>query len=103
MTIQGLLVENHKGKDFLLTTESCPNTNTHRLIVLQRINGTWNRLTGMEERTSRESLIGAFVDFFVDICQVLNSAGTDAAPTSLPRTNRTNAGALSHPILRSVQ
>jgi hypothetical protein len=93
MTTPGLLIEDYNGQDYLLTTESRAGVNTHRLAVLQRVNGQWKHLNGIQESACRELLIGAFVDFFVDICRVLNSSGSDRivaiAPTSgRPRTRR---------------
>jgi hypothetical protein len=90
MNARGLLVEDHNGQDFLLTTESRVGMKTHRLVVLQRINGQWRRVKGTEELACRESLIGAFVDFFVDFCRVLNSSSheriAEGAPMALSAT-----------------
>lgn len=74
MDAQGLLVKAQNGQDLLLTTEPRAGNNTYRLAVFQRVNGTWEPVTGIHESAFRESLIGAFVDFFVDICRVLNSS-----------------------------
>lgn len=74
MNAQGLLVKAQDGQDLLLTTEPRAGNNTYRLAVLQRVNGTWEPVNGKQESVFRESLIGAFVDFFVDICRVLNSS-----------------------------
>ncbi len=104
MTTQGLLVENQNGQEFLLTTESRQGLKTHRLIVLQRINGEWQQLTGIQEVACRESLIAAFVDFFVDICRVLHSSNSELTATraSMPTSSRSRARALSQPKLGSV-
>lgn len=101
MTTHGLLVENHQGQNFLLTTESCPKTKTHRLVVLQRIHDTWEPVTGRQAQTCRESVIGAFVDFFVDICRVLNSTGTESEVVSrnTPRSRPSRIRATSPPNL----
>lgn len=96
MTIHGLLVEDHNGQDFLLTTESCAEVNTHRLIVLQRINGRWQRLDGMQESACRESLIGAFIDFFVDICRILNSSASPGVPAIPVAPDRPRARPPAH-------
>lgn len=85
MNARGLLVEDHNGQDFLLTTESHVGMKSHRLVALQRINGRWQRLNETQESVRREALIAAFVDFFVDICRVLNSSGPDRV-TSITRT-----------------
>ena len=74
MNAQGLLVKAQNGQDLLLTTEPRARNHTYRLAVLQRVNGTWETVNGTQESAFRESLIGAFVDFFVDICRVLNSS-----------------------------
>ena len=99
MTTHGLLVEDHQGQDFLLTTEPCPQTKTHRLVLLQRIDDTWQPLTGILAQTCRESVIGAFVDFFVDIGRVLNSTGSESERVSgsTPRSRRARARAKSQP------
>ncbi|MDH5740473.1 MAG: hypothetical protein OEY77_09130 [Nitrospira sp.] len=102
MTTQGLLVENQKGQDFLLTAESRQELKTHRLIVLQRINGEWQRLTGIQEEAYRESLIAAFADFFVDICRVLNSTNSELATPKAPTSCRPRAERASQPKLQSV-
>jgi len=75
MIAQGFLAKDHNGGDFLLTTEPHASANTHRLIVLQKINDGWERMNDIQELALRESLIGAFVDFFVNLCRVLNSSG----------------------------
>lgn len=74
MTAQGLLVKARDGQDLLLTTEPRDGMNTYRLAVLQNVNGAWKHANGIQESTFRESMIGAFVDFFVDICRVLSSS-----------------------------
>jgi hypothetical protein len=102
MTTQGLLVENQNGQDFLLTTESRQGVKTHRLIVLQRIDGEWQRLTGIQEEARCESLIAAFVDFFVDICRVLNSTNSELVTPSTPMSNRASTRISSQPKLQSL-
>lgn len=74
MNAQGLLVKAQDGQDLLLTTEPRVGGEGHRLAVLQRVNGTWKQVDGIQESVFRESMIGAFVDFFVDICRVLNAS-----------------------------
>ena len=105
MTTHGLLVEDHQGQDFLLTTESCPKTKTHRLVVLQRIDDTWEPVTGRQAHTCRESVIGAFVDFFVDICRVLNSSGSESETVSgnTPKSRHSRIEAKSQPELWNVR
>jgi hypothetical protein len=88
MSTNGLLVENHNGQDFLLTTESCMGIEAPRLVVLQRINGEWQPLNGTAEQACRESLMGAFVDFFVDICRVVNISSSNLVPAVTPTSSR---------------
>lgn len=104
MTTHGLLVENHQGQNFLLTTESCPKTKTHRLVVLQRIDDTWEPVTGMQAQTCRESVIGAFVDFFVGICRVLNSTGSESEMVSgsTPMSRRSRIRTTSQLNLQTI-
>ncbi|TKB68851.1 MAG: hypothetical protein E8D52_07670 [Nitrospira sp.] len=91
MTTPGLLVEDYNGQDYLLTTESRAGVNTHRLVVLQRVNRQWKHLNGVQESACREVLIGAFVDFFVDICRVLNASGSDRTVRIAARLGRSRA------------
>ncbi|MEK6785912.1 MAG: hypothetical protein AABY61_10565 [Nitrospirota bacterium] len=91
MTTPGLLVEDYNGQDYLLTTESHAGVNTHRLVVLRRINGQWQQVTGTEELARRELLISAFVDFFVNFCRVLNSSDLDRSPTITSASGRSGA------------
>ncbi len=99
MTTHGLLVENHQGQKFLLTTEPCPKTKTHRLVVLRRIDDTWESMTGSQAQAYRESIIGSFVDFFVDICRVLNSTGSESETRSrsTPLSRRSRDRATTQP------
>jgi hypothetical protein len=91
MITPGLLVEDYNGQDYLLTTESRAGVNTHRLAVLQRVNGEWKHLNRIQESACREVLIGAFVDFFVDICRVLNASGSDRTVGIAARAGRSRA------------
>ncbi len=95
MNAQGLLIKARDGQDFLLTTEPRTGMNTYRLAVLQRVDDTWKPLNGIEEPTFRESMIGAFVDFFVDICRVLNASSLaglkKSGRTKRPITDRSRA------------
>lgn len=88
MHVRGLLVEDHNGQDFLLSTESRVRMRRHQLVALQRINGQWKQVKGPEELACRELLIGAFVDFLVDICRVLNSSDSDRIVAIAPMSGR---------------
>lgn len=85
MTAQGLLVQGPNGEDYLLTTEPDLGMETHRLVVRKKLNGQWTHMDGIQESACRESLIGAFVDFFVDLCRVLNSPDPKPAAEIVPR------------------
>jgi hypothetical protein len=84
MIAQGLLVEGPNGEDFLLTIAPHRGSETHRLVVLQEINGRWERVDGIQGAARREALIGALVDFLVDLCRVLNSSAQEPAVTAGP-------------------
>lgn len=92
MTTQGLLVKGTHGEDYLLTTELNCGTHTHRLVVLKKVNDRWKSVAGTEELACRERLIGAFVDFFVDLCRVLNSSEPQQAPGVLSLQRPSPAG-----------
>lgn len=79
MTTQGLLVKGTNGEDYLLTTEPNRGAHTHRLVVVKKVNGQWTPVEGVQEVACREALIGAYVDFVVDLCRVLNSSATQWA------------------------
>lgn len=84
MTAQGLLVNGTNGEDYLLTTEPNRGTHTHRLVVLKKVNDQWKSIEGIEELVCREAVIGAFVDFFVDLCRVLNSSDRQQVSEAVP-------------------
>jgi|CXWL01.1.fsa_nt_gi hypothetical protein len=88
MNAQGLLVEGPKGEKFLLTTEPHLEMKTHRLVVMQRLNGKWEHMKEIQELACREALIGAFVDLLVDICRVLNSFDSDRIVAMAPTSGR---------------
>lgn len=96
MHVRGLLVEDHNGQDFLLGTESRAGMRRHQLVALQRINGQWKPVKGPEESACRELLISAFVDFFVDICRVLNSSGADRIVAIAPMSGRSRSRRTLH-------
>jgi len=88
MIAQGFLVGGPNGENFLLTTELYFEMKTHRLVVMQKLNGKWEHMKGIQESACREALIGAFVDFLVDICRVLNSSGSDRIVAMAPASGR---------------
>ncbi|MFO0698706.1 MAG: hypothetical protein U0236_05715 [Nitrospira sp.] len=84
MTAQGLLVKGTSGEDYLLTTKPNRGTRRYQLVVLKKVNDQWKSVEGAEELVCREGLIGAFVDFFVDLCRVLNSADYQHVSKGIP-------------------
>lgn len=84
MIAQGLLVEGPNGEDYLLTTEPHLGMERHRLVVRKKLNGQWTHMDSVQESACRESLIGAFVEFFVDLCRVLNSQEPRPAAEIVP-------------------
>jgi hypothetical protein len=84
MTAQGLLVKGTNGEDYLLTTEPNRGMPTHRLVVVRKVNDDWKRVEGDQQSACREALIGAFIDFFVDLCRVLNSSDRQEVSEAVP-------------------
>ncbi len=84
MTAQGLLVKGTNGEEYLLKTEPNHGTRTHRLMVAKKVNGQWRPMEGVQELACREALIGAFVDFVVDLCRVLNSSDRQQPSEMVP-------------------
>jgi len=91
MIAQGFLVGGPNGEDFLLTTEPYFEMKTHRLVVMKKVHGKWEHMKGIQESACREALFGAFVDFFVDLCRVLNSSDLDRSPTITSASGRSGA------------
>lgn len=98
VTAQGFLVKGTNGEDYLLTTEPNRGTRTHRLVVVKKVNGQWIPVEGVQELACREALIGAYVDFVVDLCRVLNSSETQCATevTSVQRQRCADEGKSVH-------
>lgn len=46
-----------------------------KVMVLQKINGRWEHMNEIRELAFRESLIGASVDLFVDLCLEIQRLG----------------------------
>ncbi len=84
VTAQGFLVKGTDGEDYLLTTEPNRGARTHRLMVVKKVNGQWMPVEGVQELACREALIGAYVDFVVDLCRVLNSSEPQQAMEAVP-------------------
>ena len=86
MITQGLLMEDHRGQNFLLATERCTRTKTHRLVVLQRIDDKWEPvMMGQQSEAYLQSVISAVIDFVADMHSVLNSSGSE--PRKVPKRN----------------
>jgi len=58
---------------------------------MKKVHGKWEHMKGIQESACREALIGAFVDFFVDLCRVLNSSDLDRSPTITSASGRSGA------------
>ncbi|HMS84176.1 MAG TPA: hypothetical protein PKD12_11040 [Nitrospira sp.] len=92
MMTQGLLVKKPNGEEYLLTTELNRGTRRHRLVVVTKVNGQWKPLEGVQESGCREAMIGALVDFVVDLCRVLNSSDHQPASMGAPTQARVSGG-----------
>lgn len=97
MTPRGLLIESYHGQEFLLAVEPCKGMKAYQLVVLEKINGVWKRVKGIQESAIRETALGALVDFFADICRVIDSDSHELLPEAAskqPAANRSRIGQL---------
>lgn len=79
MRPKGLLVVNTHGQEFLLVPEEGVEPGGYTLSVLQRYQDQWVRLRPASSRKLRESLLGALLEFFGNLCRILNHSSDRAA------------------------
>lgn len=78
MLPKGLLVVDPHGQEFLLVPEEAVVAAGHTLSVLQRYEDQWVRLEPQSSRILRESMLGALLEFFGNLCRILNHSGDRA-------------------------
>lgn len=74
MMPKGLLVVAPQGQEFLLVPEVKSRTAHYTLSVLQHSSGQWVRLQPRSANLLRESMLGALLEFFGNLCRILNQA-----------------------------
>lgn len=79
MRPKGLLVVDPHGQEFLLVPEDGVEAGGYTLSVLQRDEDQWVRLRPASSRKLRESLLGALLEFFGNLCRILNHSSDRAA------------------------
>lgn len=79
MRPKGLLVVDPHGQEFLLVPEDGMETGGYTLSVLQREEDQWVRLRPASSRNIRESLLGALLEFFGNLCRILNHSSNRVA------------------------
>lgn len=80
MRLKGLLVVDPHGQEFLLVPEEGVEAAGYTLSVLQRHEDHWVRLRPASSRKVRESMLGALLEFFSNLCRILNHSCDRAAP-----------------------
>ncbi len=79
MLPKGLLVVDPHGGEFLLVPEKGGEAAGYTLSVLQRHQDQWIRLQPASSRKLRESMLGALLEFFGNLCRILNCSSDRAA------------------------
>ncbi|MCC6140335.1 MAG: hypothetical protein IT389_06945 [Nitrospira sp.] len=74
MLPKGLLVVDPHNQTFLLVPEERVETAGYTLSVLQLHNDQWVRLQPASSRKLRESMLGALLEFFGNLCRILNDS-----------------------------
>lgn len=78
MLPKGLLVVDPHGQEFLLVPEEGVETAGYTLSVLQFHENQWVRLRPASSRRLRESMLGALLEFFGNLCRILNHSSDRA-------------------------
>lgn len=78
MLPKGLLVVDPQGQEFLLVPEERVAATGYTLSVLQLHDGHWIRLQPQSSRQLRESMLGALLEFFGNLCRILNHSSDRA-------------------------
>jgi hypothetical protein len=79
MLPKGLLVVDPHGQEFLLVPEEGIEAAGYTLSVLQRHEDQWVRLQPASSQKLRESMLGALLEFFGNLCRILNHSSDRAA------------------------
>ena len=90
MRPKGLLVVDPHGQEVVLVPEEGGEAAGYTLSILQRHEDQWVRLQPASSRKVRESLLGALLEFFSNLCRILNHSSDRAAPIKkvTPKSSR---------------
>lgn len=72
MIPKGLLIVADHNQEYLLVPEVGSRSTSYSLSVLQHQKGQWVRLQPQSARLLRESMLGALLEFFANLCRILN-------------------------------
>jgi hypothetical protein len=103
MLPKGLLVVGPHGQEFLLVPEEGVEAAGYTLSVLQLHENQWVRLQPASSRKLRESMLGALLEFFGNLCRVLNHSSYPAhrIKTITPKSARLTLS--QHPGITTAQ
>ncbi len=103
MLPKGLLVGDPHGQEFLLVPEEGVEAAAYTLSVLQLHEDQWVRLQPASSRMLRESMLGALLEFFGNLCRILNHSSDRAHRIKKHHSENTlllrSANALTSPQL----
>lgn len=103
MLPKGLLIVDPYGQEFLLVPEEGVETAGYALSVLQLHEDQWVRLQPQSSQLLRESMLGALLEFFGNLCRVLNHSSDPAhrIKTITPKSSRLTLS--QHPGITTSQ
>jgi hypothetical protein len=90
MIPESLLVVDPHGQNFLLVPEEGVEAAGYTLSVLQLHEDQWVRVEPQSSRILRESMLGALLEFFGNLCRILNhsSDGAHRIERITPKSSR---------------
>lgn len=91
MNPKGLLVVAPHGQEFMLVPEEGSRAAHYTLSIFQQSGGQWVRLQPQSARLLRESMLGALLEFFGNLCRILNQTQTRTPHAKNPAPNTTTS------------
>lgn len=103
MLPKGLLVVDPQGHEFLLVPEEGVEVAGYTLSVLQLHEDQWVRLQPQSSRRLRESMLGALLEFFGNLCRILNHSSDRAQRIKKITPKNTRLMLSQHPGISTTQ
>jgi hypothetical protein len=103
MIPKGLLVVDPHGQEFLLVPEEGVEAAAYTLSVLQRHEDRWVRLQPASSRKLRENMLGALLEFFGNLCRILNHSSDRAQRIKKITPKNTRLMLSQHPGISTTQ